>query len=73
MKKLTPAQQHLYGSMQLGVRVRFMSGISGYYFRDDTMKHCSPTVMALLKAGYLEKYDQKSYSNDHKIRLKERP
>ena len=52
--KLSPAQADLILAMQRGVRVHYMDysrGHDAYWFRADTMKHCTKQVQALIRRG----------------------
>ena len=48
---LSPACKTLLNAMIGGVKVHGMFGMHSYYFRDDTMQHCTRTVEALIKRG----------------------
>jgi len=48
---LSPACQELLDALRRGVRVHGMFGIRSYYFREDTMTHCTRTVDALIRHG----------------------
>lgn len=63
MSALTHNQVELLADMKRGVRVHFMGGPDGYFFRTDTMKRCSVTAQALEKRGLVERYkeDWKGY------------
>lgn len=51
--RLTPTQQELLDAMGRGVRVLscWSRSTGHYYFRDDTMKTCTNTALALCKKG----------------------
>lgn len=72
MTKLSPLQQNLYDAMRQGVRVHWMpyQGRFGgaYYFRSDTMKHCTKQVEALLKRKLVEVFDENPHNSWHKVR-----
>lgn len=53
---MTNLQQELYNAMKNGVVVHYMAGLNQYFFRSDTMKHCTKQARALLKAGLVEEY-----------------
>lgn len=62
-KSLSKTQQELYDAMKGGVILYFMPYMGrfnpcSYYFRNDTLKHCTAAARALLERGLVEKYDE---------------
>jgi len=55
--KLSKAQNDLLDAIKGGVRVYYMPGINTYYFRGDTHKNCTNTVLALLNRKLVEEVD----------------
>jgi hypothetical protein len=61
--KLPKTQQELYDAMLKGVKCRYMPYLGSfnpnpYYFRSDTMKHCTAAAKALLAKGLLKEIDR---------------
>ncbi len=52
--ELSAPQQELLTAMKNGTYVHYMSGMSPYFFRNDTMRHCTKTIEALIKRGLVE-------------------
>lgn len=55
-KKLTPAMEDLLLAMRRGVRLHFMPyscSYDAYYFRRDTMKHCTKQAGGLFARGLI--------------------
>jgi len=70
VKKLTPKQTELLEAMRSGVICHFVAGMDGYYFRMDTLKRCTATVVALRARGLLDEFDATGYGR-HSVRLKQ--
>jgi phage terminase large subunit-like protein len=72
-KKLTPLVTDLYTAMKAGVICHYMPWRgryrpNAYYFRNDTMTHCTKQVTSLLAHGLVEMFDV--VCDHHKIRIK---
>lgn len=70
--KLSAPQQDLLDGLRRGAICHYMPyagrfNPTPYYFRSDTMAHCTKQVEALIKRGLAERFDVKQYG-DHKIR-----
>lgn len=73
--KFSKTQQDLLEAMSRGVVVYWMPyrgpHTGAYYFREDTMRSCTPTALALLHRELVERYAIKW--NGHKLRVKAPP
>ncbi len=68
--RLSKAQTALVDAMLAGTEVYYMGGIKAYYFRTDTYRACTPTAMALIKAGWAEEIAREGSLMQRRLVLK---
>ena len=73
-KPMTEKMMKLLAAMAEGSNVHYMPYAGrfnpcAYYFSGHDMRRCTKQVDGLLERGFAEKYDQKPYSGNHKVRI----
>lgn len=75
-KQLPPTQKELLAAMKKGAVCHYMPYMgrfrpNAYYFRSDTMKHCTAAARALVEKGLVEVIDKDQWSERHKLAYRE--